>query len=208
MEAFELLMEAEDFNDAANLLIGANVLLARWGFSQYLEGQYRRLFDRLDVRQTAAVFHNFGSLIADRGDYDKALEYYNQSLKISGELGDRAGTAYSLGQIGIIYRNRGEYNKALENYEQVLGISEELGDRSSIAIAFHEIGKLFVDVGRYDEAFKNLLSALSMFIELQSPTARNTVNDLKKLRAKWGEENFDATWKEAMGGDMPDELKE
>ena len=54
---------------------------------------------------------------------------------------------------------------------------------------------------------KNLLSALSIFIELQSPDARIAVNVLKKLRAKWGEENFDAAWKEATAGDVPDWLK-
>src|SRR5205085_5652104 len=53
MEAFELLMEAEDFNDAANLLVSATELLDRWGFGQYLEGQHRRLFDKLDARETA-----------------------------------------------------------------------------------------------------------------------------------------------------------
>jgi CHAT domain-containing protein len=168
MEAFELLMEAEDFNDAANLLIGATQLLDRWGFGQYLEGQHRRLFDKLDARETAAILHNFGYLIQNRGEYEKALEYYDRSLKIKQELGDRSGVAVTLGQFG----------------------------------------KLYVEVGRYDEAFRHLLSALSIFIELQSPYARTAVNDLKKLRAKWGEENFDAAWKEAIGEDWLDWLKE
>ena len=168
MEAFELLMEAEDFNDAANLLIAATRLLDRWGFGQYLEGQHRRLFDKLDARETAAILHNFGYLIQNRGEYEKALEYYDRSLKIAEELGNRSGIASSLGQIG----------------------------------------KLLVDVGRYNEAFKNFLSALSIFIELQSPDAGIVVNSLKELRAKWGEENFDAAWKEATGEDVPDELKE
>jgi CHAT domain-containing protein/tetratricopeptide (TPR) repeat protein len=208
MEAFELLMEAGDFNDAANLLAGATELLDRWGFGQYLEGQHRRLFDKLDARETAAILHNFGNLIQNRGEYEKASEYYDRSLKIEEELGDRSGVANSLHQIGMIHQKRGEYEKALEHYDRSLKIAEELGDRSEIATSLGQTGNLFIDVGRYNEAFKNLLSALSIFIELQSPNAGIVVNNLKKLRAKWGEENFEAAWKDATGEDWPDELEQ
>jgi tetratricopeptide (TPR) repeat protein len=368
MEAFELLMEAEDFNDAANLLAGATELLARWGFGQYLENQYSRLFDKLDAQGTAAILHNFGLLIQNRGEYDKAMDYYDRSLKIAeelgnyagvaktltqigviyqergdnekaleyhdrslkiaGDLGNRAGVVASLGQIGRINAERGDYDKALENYEQVLKISEELGNISSAAKSLHgignihllrgeydkalesygrslkiaeetddrlgiagllhqigtihqgcnepdkamdyydrslkiaedlgnrtgiakslyqigtiyhdrgeydkaleyyghslkieeelgnrlgiasslgQIGTLLVDVGRYDEAFNQLLAALSIFIEQQSPYAGTTIHNLKALRAKWDEGNFDAAWKRATSEDMPDWLKE
>jgi tetratricopeptide (TPR) repeat protein len=328
MEAFELLMEAEAFNFAAGLLINATPLLDRWGFGQYLEGQYRRLFDKeLDTVGTAVLLHNFGIIFQQRGDYDKALEYYDRSLKLAEgfgdrfsvstslhqigmihqargdydkaleyydralklaeEFGDRPGTAYSLGEVGNTHYLRGEYEKALTNYNEVLKISEELGDRYSIAnslgqigmihqargdygaaleycnrtlklseeighrsgvsTSLHQIGmihqargdydaaleyydrslkiaeelgdrsgvastlgqigKLLVDTEQYDKAFGNLLSALSIFIEMQSPYAGTVVNYLKELRAKWGEENFDAAWKEAAGGDVPDWLK-
>ncbi|MDT5122877.1 MAG: hypothetical protein QOC96_2359 [Acidobacteriota bacterium] len=288
MEAFELLMEAEDFNAAANLLMEATPLLHRWGFWQYLEDQHRRLFDKLNARETAGILHNFGNIIRQRGEYDKALEYFKRALKIAEEIGDLLGAAYSLGEIGIIHQVRGEYDKALENFERVLKISEELddalstaislhqigviysvrnendkaleyfkrslkiveeigdrgriseslhqigtvyylqnendkalkylerslniaeeiGDRFGVAGSFGQIGRLFVKTGRYDEAFQHFLSALSILTELQSPESQVAVNDLKRLRAKWGEENFDAAWKEATGGDVPDWFKE
>lgn len=248
MEAFELLMEAANFNAAANLLIGATELLARWGFRQYLEGQHRRLFDKLDLQQSAAILHNFGNLIHYRGDYNKALEYYERSLKIKEELDDRSGIANSLGQmgmihkshgeyqralefynrslgimeeisnrlgiatvlhqIGVIHQERGDYEKALEYYKRSLNIREELGNRSGFATSLGQIGNLMVDVGRYDEALENLLSALGIFVELQLPDGRIVVNIIRKLRAKWGEGNFDAAWKDATGEDVPDELKE
>ncbi|MCA1564762.1 MAG: tetratricopeptide repeat protein [Acidobacteria bacterium] len=207
MEAFELLMEAADFKDASSLLIEAAELLDRWGFGQYLEGQHRRLFDKLDAKGTAAILHNFGNLIQARGDYEQALDYYDRSLKIKEELGDRSGIAVSLHQIGIIHNDRGDYEKALEYYERSLKMAEELGNRSGIAISLGQIGKLFVDIGSYAEAFQRLLPALSMFVELQSPNTGIAINILKELRAKWGKENFDAAWKEAAGGDVPDWLE-
>ena len=34
---------------------------------------------------------NIGLIYQDKGDYDKALEFYNKSLKISEELGYKSG---------------------------------------------------------------------------------------------------------------------
>ncbi|HEV7890078.1 MAG TPA: tetratricopeptide repeat protein [Pyrinomonadaceae bacterium] len=328
MEAFELLMEAEAFDAAATLLINATPLLDRWGFGQYLEGQYLRLFDRLDAGGTAGLLHNFGILVQNRGDYDRALEHYDRSLKIAEGLGNRSGVASSLHQIGIIGQERGDYDKALEHYDRSLKILEELGDRAGVARSLHQIGnihflrgdydkalehydrslkiaeglgnrsgvadsfhqigmihqnrgdygkalehydrslkireglgarsgvasslhqigmihqkrgdygkalehydrslkiagevgdrfgvasslgqigKLLTDTEHYAEAVRKLLSALTIFLELESPNAGIAINYLKGLRAKWGEENFDAAWEEAAGGSVPDWLKE
>jgi hypothetical protein len=50
-----------------------------------------------------------------------------------------------------------------------------------------------------------LLNALDIFIQLQSPNAGIVVNLLKTLRGKW--DGFDAAWREATGGDVPDVLQ-
>ena len=124
------------------------------------------------------------------------------------ELGDRAGVATSLHQIGTIHLDRGDYDAALQRYQLSLKIVEELGDRAGGASSISQIGQLFTETGCYAEAFRYLLSALSAFIELQSPNARIAVNMLKTLRAKWGEREFDAAWQEATGEATPDWLKE
>ncbi len=126
MEAFELLMDASEFNSAAGLLIGATSLLDRWGYGQYLEGQHHRLVDRLDADGTATILHNLGNLVQNRGLYDQALEYYDQSIKLKEELGNRLGIANSLHQIGIIQQKRGNYDEALEHYDRSLKVNGEL----------------------------------------------------------------------------------
>ena len=142
MEAFELLMEIGNFQDAADLLVGTTELLYRWGFVHYLEGQHRRLLNVLDPQSTALVLHNFGNLLYSRGDYEQALEYYQRSLKIKEELGNREGMAKSVHQIGIIQQERGNYEQALEYYERSLKISEELGDRGDMANSLGQIGSI------------------------------------------------------------------
>jgi tetratricopeptide (TPR) repeat protein len=166
MESFELLMEAEDFNDAARLLASATELLARWGFGQYLESQHRRLFDKLEALETAAILHNFGNLIQARGNYEKALEYYNRSLKIAEELNNRSGVATCLLQIGVIYQARGDHEKALEYHERALKIEEELDERLGIAVSLHGIGITYQARGDYEQALEYYERSLKIEEEL------------------------------------------
>jgi hypothetical protein len=114
MEAFELLLEAEDIKQAGNLLDGTQEILIHWGFSHYLECQYKRILDMADKKMTAVCLHNLGYIAADRGEYDKALDHYQRALKIAEELGDRAGVALSGGQMGSLFTQLKRYPEALE----------------------------------------------------------------------------------------------
>ena len=70
---------------------------------------------------------NIGNVHSNKGDYDKALDYYGRSLKIKEEIGDKAGIGYSLNSIGIVHANKGDYKKAEEYLEKSLAIEKEIG---------------------------------------------------------------------------------
>ncbi len=95
----------------------------------------------------------------------------------------------------------------MQQYQLSLKIVEELSDRAGVARSLAQIGHLFAEIGRYAEAFQHLIFALSAFIEMQSPHAEIAADVLKTLRAKWGEREFDAAWREATGEATPDWLK-
>lgn len=155
IEAFELLMEAEDFENATKLLLNAHKLLVRWGFSRFVKEQYQRLSNKVDKRALAATLRGQATILKDRGDYVTALEHYQWSLVISEELSDRTGIAKSLGQIGIIHHMRGEYEAALGHYHRSLTIFEELGDHTGIAISLHHIGVIHQYRGDYGVALEH-----------------------------------------------------
>jgi tetratricopeptide (TPR) repeat protein len=152
MEAFELLMEIESYQDAESLLTGATELLDRWGFVHYLDRQHRRLLDVLDPENTGIILHNFGVLLQSRGEYEQALEYYERSLRINEELGNRVCVASSLHQVGVIHQERGEYEQALEYYERSLRMNEELGNRAGLASSRHQVGVIHQERGEYEQA--------------------------------------------------------
>ena len=70
-----------------------------------------------------------------KGDYDTALKYYLQSLEILKRIGDVAGEALSIGQIGVLYTQTGKFKEALENLIQVYEVLKRLGSpNKNIAI--------------------------------------------------------------------------
>ena len=47
------------------------------------------------------------------GDKKKALAFYNQALPLRRDVGDRAGEATTLNNIGLVYDDLGDKKKAL-----------------------------------------------------------------------------------------------
>jgi len=140
--------------------------------------------------------------------YEKALPRYEESLKIAEKIGDRSGKASSQSQIGSILQKQGEYDKALTRYEESLKIFNEISDRLGVASSQAQIGKILFEQGQYAQTFECFLVALSIFAELKSPSATIVIKDLIKLRAAWGEDNFDPAWKEKTGEEVLEVFKE
>jgi tetratricopeptide (TPR) repeat protein len=74
--------------------------------------------------------HERGNTSYRQGQYQEALNYYQQALTIQREVGDRAGEGTTLNDIGSVYYARGEYDQALHNYQQALVIYREVGDKA------------------------------------------------------------------------------
>ena len=74
--------------------------------------------------ECAVTYYNIGNIHYDKGDYEKALNYYDKSLKINiqhyGEMHVQCADTYN--NIGIIHKNKGDNEKALIYYEKSLEI--------------------------------------------------------------------------------------
>ena len=77
-------------------------------------------------RDEAALRHNLGMLAQQQGDYGQARQFYQESLRIEEELGNRAGVATSLGQLGRLAELEGNYRVAVRLWVVALATFEEL----------------------------------------------------------------------------------
>ena len=166
MEAFELLFEAEEYDEAARLLVEAHAFLNRWGFRRFLESLYRRVIPEIETSAKSIVTHNLGVLLQERGDYEGALGQYQWSLGVLEKLGDRAGIAKSLQNLGTIQQQRGDFGAALEHYDKSLRITEELGDRAGVSTCLHQIGNIHYLRSDFEKALEYYQESLKTDEEL------------------------------------------
>jgi CHAT domain-containing protein len=105
----------------------------------------------------------------DLGEKQKALEYYNQALPLTHAVGDRAGEAITLANIGWTYSALGEKQKALEYYNQALPLRRAVGDRAGEAKTLTHIGEVYDDLGEKQKALDYYNQSLPLSRAVQDP---------------------------------------
>jgi len=143
-----------------------------WGQLRSRLGQALEAVRALGDRQSEATFiHNLAILAQRTGaeGYAEAWSLYRQSLDIKEDLGDRAGIAKTLLQLGTLAKKTGEYVEARRLYQQSLEIKEELRDQRGIAITLHNLGRLAQAMGEYTEAQRLYHQSLRIREELDDP---------------------------------------
>ncbi|MBD3285822.1 tetratricopeptide repeat protein, partial [candidate division WOR-3 bacterium] len=110
--------------------------------------------------------NNIGLVYEHRGEYDKALDYYNKALALREEIGDKIWVASTLNNIGNSYAGLGNFNKALENQLKAFRIRKEVGDKNGVAFSYHDIGLIFLNQEKYDLAADYLYKGLHLAQEI------------------------------------------
>ena len=101
---------------------------------------------------SAKVWNGAGALAWLQGDYAAARAYYEQSLAIRREIGDRQGIALSLNGLGNVAMYQRDYAAARAYFEQSLGIQREIRDRRGMAASRLNLGNVAYDQGNYAAA--------------------------------------------------------
>ena len=114
----------------------------------------RDTFSRLnEPGSVATVWHQIGMVHQEADQPDAAEEAYNQSLAIKVRLGNQAGQASTLGQLGTLYSHvlqRPE--EAVGFYRRAAEIYREIGDLAGEGRAQSNLADTFVKLQRLDAA--------------------------------------------------------
>jgi len=107
-----------------------------------------------------------GLAYAALGQPGKAIEYYEQALKISHEIGNRRGEGNSLGNLGIAYKNLGKPRKAIEYHDLALIIAREIGDRRGEGAHLGSLGLAYAELGEMQKAIEQYKQGLDISREI------------------------------------------
>ena len=115
----------------------------------------------------AAVLCSWGNLQADLGEWDHALENYQESLAILERLGDDYSMAVAKNNLANICYRRGDWTEALENYRQSQeGFAKE-GDDKSQASVLSNMASLCYKRGEWSRALECYQESLDLFERLE-----------------------------------------
>ena len=84
-----------------------------------------------------------GSVHNSLGQYQKAIDFYQQGLLIKQQIGDRNGEAYAFNGLGTAYDGLEDYQQAIGFLQQALSVSKQIGDRYSEGYALENMGLAF-----------------------------------------------------------------
>ncbi len=170
--------EAEALMSEGDRLFGE--VLQLWQTSQY-QPALEKLEQALEIYRNPEVRAAFpqesrqgegrsltglGAISRSFGQYEPALDYYQQALAINQEIGDRQGEGVTLNNIGLVYDNLGQYQPALDTYQQALAIRQEIGDRNGEGTTLNNIGAVYDNLGQYQRALDTYQQALAILQEI------------------------------------------
>ena len=83
-----------------------------------------------------------GRLAREQGDLERAEARLDEALGLLRTLGDAAGEALALGQLGVIAYDRGDFPRSAARHEESLRLRRELGDTTGVAGTLTNLGEV------------------------------------------------------------------
>ena len=125
------------------------------------------LLDKVsDKRARVGILSELGNIHCLLSETCKAIDYYQQALQISREIGDRRFEGANLGNLGAAYADLSDPLKAIEHYQQALTIAREIGDRRFEGANLGNLGIVYANLGESRKAIEHYQQALTIAREI------------------------------------------
>ncbi len=153
----------------------------------------------------AALNGKLGAIYQALGQFDQALEYFNNFNKLFKELYEsnpkneslKNGLAISYSKLGEIYQALGNFDQALEYFNNFNKLFKELYEsnpkneslKNELAISYSKLGEIYQALGNLDQALEyfNKYSNLNNELYENNPQSESLKNELAISYEKLGE---------------------
>lgn len=153
------------------------------------KGRARPLFEQAlfgklaHGKDTALKLYNIAVVYHNLGDYDEALEFYQEARRAWAFGAAEVEQARVLTNIGAVYAALGRDKEARAAYNEALPLWRKAGDRSGEASALSGLGGVARDGGLTDDAVSLFSRALVIHRETGERAAE--AHDLHQLMSLW-----------------------
>jgi CHAT domain-containing protein/Tfp pilus assembly protein PilF len=110
-----------------------------------------------------------GTLYAEEGKPQEALDHHQRALKRAQESHFAEGEAWALGNIGYCYFKLADYERSISYYRSSVARWQELGRLPEQAFELQSLGKVYRQKGDLEEAMKSFVAAMKIQVATRDP---------------------------------------
>ena len=168
------------------------------GTSFYMSGNYAKalnyFYQSLSIKENlkdykgiAATLNNVGMIYDDRGNQDKAIEYYARAIRnfrrISGDKdADKQILVASYHNLGVLHQKAGDFKKALNYFNKALVLTDETKLLRERAYTFSNLGHIYLEQENLDQAKAYFSKAYEIAKKIEDENGMiDALNDLSYL---------------------------
>jgi CHAT domain-containing protein/tetratricopeptide (TPR) repeat protein len=127
----------------------------------------------IDLNNIGTTYRKKGLISNNKQDFFKALDYFNDCLKIINNTNDikteiRVLNNRVLNNIGTVFNDLENYAEALRYYKIGLKQAEELKDNETLSFILNNIGIVYYNSGDYEESAKYCQKAIDLAGQIKS----------------------------------------
>ena len=107
-----------------------------------------------NIMYIAAIKGKLGDCEYDIGNYDLALDFFNEELSLFTDSKDNIGIAISHGHLGSVLLQKGELDKSLNHFQKNYDLAKKNGSRKIVCYALGNIALIHNIRGQYNQSLK------------------------------------------------------
>ena len=129
--------------------------------------ELRNALEEGDKRKQGLIYEALGRNYYNLKNFQKALDYHDQSLQIAKEVGDWASEVIAYKDLGEVHCSLGDPKKAIEYHNFVLKVLKKLGlSRHAEGYVCGCLGEDYQCLGDYEAAIDYHEASVSIFKEV------------------------------------------
>lgn len=115
------------------------------------------------VKEIVWALNRKGIIYLFQGEYDKAIDIYNEAKDIANPLADPVLTSTIQGNIGNVFGQQKKYLEATQHYAAALKVFQDQKNKNGEARMLNNLGGIYQVIGNYDLALEYYQNSLSIF---------------------------------------------
>jgi tetratricopeptide (TPR) repeat protein len=131
-----------------------------------------KIYISMDLNNIGETFRTKGLISGNEEDFHRALDYFNDCLKLTRKTVDRETEVEVLNNIGTVYTDLKKYYEALKYFKSGYKKAEEIKDVEAMGMILTNIGIVHYNQGNYEKSTEYYQEAIDLTNRIEGDRIR------------------------------------